>query len=262
MSENLIGTLPLWGLFIVTVMVTYLALLAGFLWGSKASSAEDTASVPPISSVVASMLALLAFILALTFNSATSRYEGRKNLLLEDANAIGTVYLRADFLTPDDRDKTRQLLRRYLELRLQVPLMPDKLGDLLNQSEQVQQQLWRIAVSYSQSDGKSASHPALIAQFVAALNEMFDIHSKRVVYGTQYRIHSTIWYSLFGVGILSLGALGFQFGISGGRRYQISLLLALCFSTILLLILDLDRPVDGSIQVSQAPLLKLQESMQ
>lgn len=209
------------------------------------------------------MLALLAFMLALTFNSSASRYEVRKSLLLADSNAIGTVFLRADFLALDDRVKARQLLRQYLDLRMKAQLLsPDKLADYLKRSEHVQQQLWAIAASYSQKEDKSSSHPALVAQFVAALNEMFDIHNKRVVYGTQPRIHPTVWYALFVIGILSLGALGFQFGISGGRRYQISFLLALCFSSILLLILDLDQPLDGSIKVSQEPLQNLKKSLQ
>ena len=60
--------------------------------------------------------------------------------------------------------------------------------------------------------------------------------------------------ALFGVGILSLGALGFQFSISGGTRYQVRFLLAVCFGAILLLIVDFERPVEGNIRVDPLPL--------
>jgi hypothetical protein len=257
MSYSIFGTLPLWGTFIVIMLVNYAAIMAGFRLGIRTSGGRDALSVPPINSVVGAMLALLAFILALALNSSANRYETRGELLLEDANAISTTYLRADFLNKPDSENAKLLLRRYLDLRAQVYDKPDRIKETLSQTANLQHQLWLIAISYP----KENSSPMLTSKFADALHKMFGIHAKRVAYGTQYHLPAPIWITLFGIGILSLGALGFQFGISGGKRYQVSFLLGICFSCVLTLIHDIDRPLQGLVVVSQEPLVSLRASM-
>lgn len=251
-------SLPLWALFILVVMVIYIALVSGFKLATHLKDGDDATSLPPISSVVASLLALLAFLLALTFNSAANRFDARKLLVLEEVNIISTAFLRADFLTERDGQKARALLKEYVDLRMNVADAPESLEDIIQRSETLNVELWNIIKSYPK-DGRDA---ALTGRFADSINKMFDTHKKRIVFGTQYRIHSTIWLALVLVGTLALAALGFQFGLAGGRRYHISFLLALSFSAVLLLILDLDRPAEGSIQVSQLPMQQLYNSMQ
>ncbi|NRB38534.1 MAG: hypothetical protein HRU20_08700 [Pseudomonadales bacterium] len=254
----MIDFLPLWVMFLIIVITIYITLIVGFKMGVRSSSGNTIASVPPISSVVASMLGLLAFLLALTFNSSATRYEARKLLLLDDANAINKVYLWADFLASEDRLKAKALLKEYVEIRIQIVKQPELLQQALLRTNAIQAELWGIQKNYFDLGIKLD----YVGKFTDAVVEMIDVHNKRVAYGIQYRIHSTILFSLFGVGLLSLGALGYQFGISGGTRYHISLLLALCFGSILLLILDLDRPAEGSIKVDQLPLYQLLHRMQ
>ena len=232
--------------------------MIGFRFGARSAGDEDSArSTPPIGSVVNSMLALLAFMMALTFSSAATRYETRKTLLLDDIDAISEVYHRSDLLSPTDRNTMREYLREYVDLRLEVTQNLDHFQSFLERSEQLQQKMSDIVNSARKSD----TNLLLSMRLMDSLDEMVRIHSRRIVHATQYRIHPTIWFTLLAVAILSLSALGFQFGVSGGRRYQVGLLLAICFSGILLIIVDIDRPGDGTVRVDQFPLEMLRASM-
>ena len=256
--NNIVDIIPLWLLFFLIVLLTYIALVAGFRFGRRVADSTDSAtSTPPIGSVVAAMLGLLAFLLALTFSSAANRYETRKALLLDDVDAIRTVYLRSDLLVSEDRIELRELLKEYVDLRLLGSEQPDKIQQVISRSEALQMRMWKVVMEYPK-EGISAD---ISRSLVDAVGKLISVHTRRVVHGTQYHIHPSIWFSLLGVGVLSLGALGFQFGVSGGRRYQMSLLLAICFSMILLLILDLDRPEEGTVKVGQLPMQLLRSSM-
>jgi hypothetical protein len=245
-------------MFILIVVATFCALLTGFHFGRRAvHSTGAAASKPPISSVVAAMLALLAFLLALTFNAASARYEVRKKLLVENVNTVGTAYLYADFLQEQDRSQAKALLREYVDVSLLIRENPEQINELLAKTNLLQKQLWEIATSYP----KDGTATMLAGRFADSLTSMFDIHNKQVAYSLIFHIHPAIWSALFSIGLLSLGALGFQFGISGGTRYQISFLLAFCFGVILLLIVDLERPGDGIIRIDPTPLKVLRLGM-
>jgi hypothetical protein len=249
--NNFLGFIPLWILFLMTTGLIYASLVVGFKLGSKAVNEHDSAtSTPPLGSVVTAMLGLLAFMLALTFSSAAGRHETRKALLLDDVDAISSVYSRSDFLSREDGILMKEKLKRYVELRLEVAANPSELYDVIGSSNALQYQMWDIIKTYP----KEGVSPLVSVKVMESIEEMFRVQNRRVVQSSQYHIHPSIWLALLGVGILSLGALGFQFGISGGRRYQVSLLLAICFSVILSLIVDLDRAGEGTIKVDQKPL--------
>jgi hypothetical protein len=256
--SNFLGFIPLWLLFFMTIGLIYAALVIGFKLGARAVNEQDSVtSTPPLGSVVTAMLGLLAFMLALTFSSAASRYEARKALLLDDVDAISAVYSRSDFLLQEDGIRIKEKLMQYLDLRLKVAANPEDLSILIAHSEDLQNQMWDIIIQYP----KTGISPLISTKVMESLEEMFRVQNRRVVHTSQYHIHSSIWCALLGVGILSLGTLGFQFGISGGRRYQVSLLLAICFSVILSLIVDLDRAGEGTVRIDQRPLELLLLSM-
>ncbi|NRB42963.1 MAG: hypothetical protein HRU20_31600, partial [Pseudomonadales bacterium] len=161
MLTSIISSLPLWVLFLLVVTAIYFALVAGFKLANHLRDEDDSSSLPPISSVVASLLALLAFLLALTFNSAANRYETRKLLLLEEVNVIGTAYLRADFLSTEDANTARALLKEYVELRMNVAEEPQELGHIIKRSEQIHTLLWQLIKATSRTD----LPPALTGRF-------------------------------------------------------------------------------------------------
>jgi hypothetical protein len=119
MSE-LLDALPLWGLFGTTVVIVLLSIEGGYWLGKFSRRRSEEEKEGPVGAIVAATLGLLAFILAFTFSLAASRFDARRQIVVEEANAIGTTYLRAGLL-PNGRDvKIRKLLREYVEARLEV----------------------------------------------------------------------------------------------------------------------------------------------
>ncbi|MFZ1865424.1 MAG: hypothetical protein WAU39_14455 [Polyangiales bacterium] len=184
-----------------------------------------------------------------------SRYDARKQLLLEEANSIGTTYLRAGLLGEPYPNEVRALLREYVGLRLRLANESDTLAHVLARSEEIQNRLW------SQVEQMSASTPPSVLQvlFIQSLNDMIDLQTKRVAVGQQYRVPGTIWLALYLVAGLAMIAVGFHFAQSRHRQILVSLILALAFSSILVLIADLDRAAEGTVRVSQQPLIDLQQ---
>ena len=97
--------------------------------------------------------------------------------------------------------------------------------------------------------------------FVESLNEVIDLHAKRVMLALRNRIPGLVWFVLYFIATVSMGALGYQEGLSGSRRSLAVLALALTFSSVMLLIADLDRPQEGLLRVSQRAMLDLRESL-
>lgn len=257
MSSSIFASVPIWFFFIGVIVIVFSAVYAGFVIGKRFRDRHSDLEAPPIGSVIGALFALLAFMLALTFSSGSNRHEVRKQLLLDEVNAIGTAYLRASFLEPADKQTSQKLLREYVEIRVGVLTKNDQVVELIKRTERIQQDLWSIATTYP----KGGVGGALTASYASALNEVFDLHTSRVVVGISYHIHSTIWVTLLLISVLSMAALGYQFAYSGGRRVWLCMLLATTFSLVLLLIEDLDRPEQGTIRVNQAPMGALLNSM-
>src|SRR5262252_6331730 len=112
-----IDVLPLWALFIVIMLIVLLSVEFGYRLGKYRRSHHEMEKEAPLGTMVGAELALLAFILAFTFGLAAARFDTRRQVLLDEANAIGTTYLRAGML-PDQRDAIRALLRDYVRTRL------------------------------------------------------------------------------------------------------------------------------------------------
>src|SRR5690606_35912362 len=105
-------------------------------------------------------------------------------------------------------------------------------------------------------------HSVMTGIFIQSLNEMIDLHATRVLVGVRSRMPITIWGALFSLAVIAMSSMGYQAGLSGTRRSPAMLFLATAFAGILFLIVDLDRPFDGIMNVSQQSLIDLQKSMQ
>jgi hypothetical protein len=197
----------------------------------------------------------LAFILAFTFGLAAARFDTRRQVLLDEANTIGTTYLRAGML-PERGEEVRRLLRDYVAARLEA-VQPGKLAEGIRRSENAQQQVWTEAEVIAEKNPNSI----IVGLFVQSLNEMIDLHAKRVQAAMRSRIPGAIWLGLFAVAVLSLAAMGYLEGLSGTRRSLAVIAVAIAFSVVIELIADLDRPQEGVLRVSQQALLDVQRSM-
>jgi hypothetical protein len=249
--------IPLLYLYIITASVVFLSIMIGYWLGSFVQRKGKSKKEPKIGSIIGAMLGLLAFILAFTFGAATSRYDAKKQLLLDEVNAIGTTFLRTDFLADSTGAEAKNLIKKYVDLRVGLVKNQKKLPLVIKESEKIQNQLW----SQLSSATNKETDPIMIGLYIESLNEVFDLHTKRVTVGLQYRIPGSIWITLYFVTILTMLAVGYEFGLNGVKSILISLILALAFSAFIELIADLDRGVSGTLQVNQRPIIELQQKL-
>jgi hypothetical protein len=250
-----LDALPLGGLFIVILLVVLLSVEFGYRLGKYRRSHHETEKEAPLGTMVGATLGLLAFILAFTFGLAAARFDTRRQVLLDEANAIGTAYLRAGML-PERSGEVRRLLRDYVGARLDL-VQPGKLAEGIRRSENIQQQVWTEA----ETVGNKNPNSIVVGLFVQSLNQMIDLHAARMQAGLRSRIPGPIWLGLFAVAALSLATMGYHAGLSGTRRSLAIVAVAVTFAVVIELIADLDRPQEGVLRVSQQALLDVQRSM-
>jgi hypothetical protein len=246
---------PLWGLFLTIVVLVLAAIEGGYRLGRHRHHRSSREKDAPVGAMVGATLGLLAFMLAFTFGMAASRFDTRKQLVLDEANAIGTTYLRTAML-PEGRDEIRALLRSYVDARL-TAVRSGQVAEEILASEEMQGQLWSAATAVG------LQHPdsIVVGLFVESLNEVIDLHAKRVTAGLRNRIPGTIWVALLTIATLSLAAMGYHAGLVGTVRSLAIIVVAVTFSAVIALIADLDRPQEGSLTVSQQALIDLRQSM-
>jgi hypothetical protein len=250
-----IDALPLWGLFIAILVVVLLSVECGYRLGKFRRKRHEQEKEAPIGTMVGATLGLLAFILAFTFGLAAARFDTRRQVLLDEANAIGTTYLRAGML-PEQSEQIRALLRDYVGVRLDAVRSSD-VAEGIRRSEKIQRQLWAGA----ETVGRKNPNSIVVGLFVQSLNELIDLHAKRVQAGVRSRIPGAIWVGLFAVAALSLAAMGYHAGLTGTLRSLAVVAVAVAFSVVIELVADLDRPREGVLRVSQQALLDVQRSM-
>lgn len=245
---------PLWGLLIGIMLVVLLSVEGGYRLGRfRARRAHEMET--PVGEMVASTLGLLAFILGFTFGLAASRFDAKRQLLVDEANAIGTTWLRAAML-PGQRDETHLLLREYVAVRIDA-ITPEKLAQSIRRSEELQKRLWDLAVPIARA------HPGsvIVGLYVQSLNEVIDLHTKRLTAAVRNRIPFVIWAALYGISIFSFAAMGYHSGMTGASRSLVILVVAFTFSVVIALIADLDRSQEGVLRVDPQALIDLRQSM-
>jgi hypothetical protein len=253
---GLLDPFPLWTILPLTVALALLSVELGYRLARYRLQREQLEKESPLGGMVGSTLGLLAFMLAFTFGLAGSRFEDRRQILLSEANAIGTTYLRAALIPEPMRTESRNLLREYVNVRLEGVQQPGKLEQSLSKSEQLHNQLWTVAVAAAEKE-----RSPMTSIYVQSLNEVIDLHATRVMAGLRSRVPAVIWIVLYLLGFLGMVLMGYQSGLANSRRSIAAVALILGFSLVLYLIADLDRPGKGVLQVSQQSMIDLQKSM-
>jgi hypothetical protein len=261
-SDFWLDQIPLWGVFLLTIVIVLLSIKFGTLLGSRRRLRPDHETEASLGTIIGATLGLLAFMLAFTFGVTAQVFQTRRQLLLDEINAIGTTYLRAGLLLEPHQSEIRKLLREYVDIRANLAredlsLQVEKLHEAISHSEALQDQMWSHADALAQADRNSE----IDALFIESLNEMIDLHNSRVTV-VRYRIPAPIWNALYFITILSMVTVGYQAGLSGKSSLKVGLVLALTFSAVVFLIADLDRATEGRLQVSRQPMFELQKKLQ
>ena len=184
---------------------------------------------------------------------ALSRFEGRRDAVLNEANAIGTTALRARLLPAPHNAQALKLLREYVQVRLDITRrVPSaaELNDAIARSNALQEALWGEAQAAAAKD--AAMVPTGI--FIQTLNEMIDNQEKRLTAGRN-RVPNIVLLALYGIAIVAGAFTGYGSGLEKGRSRLPVYLTGILVSSVILLIQDLDRPNTGFITVSQQPML-------
>lgn len=252
-----VNDMPLWALFAIMVATILTSLTIGYRAGIVVRKRAEGEPEGPIGGVVGATLGLLAFMLAFTFGVATNRFDTRKQLLLDEVNALGTAAMRADLLPEPHRTECGRLLRQYVDARVLLTSDLSRLTETLQATEGFQAELWSHAVALARADMNSD----IGALFVESINALVELHRSRTTVALQYRIPPVVWQFLLLLTILSMVAVGYQFGIAGRYSAAETLILALSFSLVVTLIADLDRSISGIVKVNQQPMLDLQQRL-
>jgi len=246
---------PLWLLFALVCVLTGLALEGGYRMGRWRHAHTSEEKESPVGAMVGSILALFAFLLAFTFGMAGGRFEARRQAILEEANAIGTTYLRTRLLAEPPRGESARLLREYVDLRVRG-VQEGRVEAVIKESEILHERLWVEATKAAER-----SPTPITGLYLQSLNELIDLHSVRVQVGLRNRIPSSIWAGLFALALLAMTSVGYQSGLAATRRSPAMLGLVVAFAGVLLLIADLDRAQGGLLTVSQQAMIDLQKTM-
>jgi hypothetical protein len=257
MTSAPLDFIPLWALFLAFVVFLALAVEVGYRLGKWRRSLISDEKEQPVGAMVASILGLVALVLGFTFSLAANRFDARRMAVLEEANAIGTTYLRARLLSDPERVEITRLLREYVAVRIAGTTPGGDTEQALARSEELHELLWVQAASAAQKDTDSV----MTGIFIQSLNETIDLHAKRVLVGLRSRIPIVIWIGLYGLAMLGMAAVGYQSALAATRRSPMMLGLVLTFAVVLILIADLDRGQEGLLRISQQSMLDLQQSM-
>ena len=253
-----LDVIPLPSIFVVTVLVVLVAIELGFRIGRWRRDTQEglAESEAQLSAMSGAHLALLAFIMAFSFSMAAGHYQDRRELIMEDANAIGTAYLRTQLIDAPESERIASTLLEYLEVRATVKTLDDA-PHMISESERLQELMWQDVQNLVQRQAPNVTHSLLIQ----SLNEVFDIHELRIAAGLKKRIPRSLWLFLAALLTLSMLGIGYFSGAKGSRNPIASTGLALSFSIVLLLIADLDRPTGGTLRADQGPMLLLLEQL-
>lgn len=244
--------------FMGTLAILVLAAEVGFLLGRRHRASSDQDGRSQISIVEGALLGVLGLLLGFSFSMAVGRYDVRQDLVVREANAIGTVLLRCDFLPSQPGIEAKEKLRAYTDLRLEfvaAGFHPEKLAAVAKKTSGLQTELWALATNEARR-----SPTPVIASLISALNELFDLGEARRA-ALDNRVPSTVWVVLYLVAGLTSGSLGYGTGLTGRRLTLPISLVPILMGIILTLLLDLDQPRKGLIRPSQESMIRVRDSM-
>jgi len=252
MNQGLLDPIPIGIVFILFIVISLLCFEVGFRVGVWWQAREPGEQEGPTDLLVGSLLGLIAFILAITMGLAVDRHDARRALVVEEANAIATAYQRADYLPTADAEQLKELLRAYLPLRIVED--PNEVPANIVKSADLAQQMWTIQARVAQT----GYYSDLMSSLGESLNEIVTVSEQRIVAGVYTRVPQSITLLLLGGSALSLAMVGYSAGLKGRRSVLTASVLIVVIGVVTILVVDLDRPQEGLLNVSQQALLDVQ----
>jgi len=197
--------------------------------------------------VDSAVLVLMGLLLAFTFSGAGTRFDARRKLVAEEANHIGTAYLRLDLLPPETQPKLREDFRRYVRSRLAVyEKIPDAeaVRAELRKSAEIQNEIWKQVVTASQQSGS----PAVTILVLSPVNEMIDITTTRAVAAEMHP--PSVIFIMLGVTVLASCLLAsYSMSVAGRPSLTHMIVFVLLVGIAVYVTFDFEYPRAGLIRV-------------
>lgn len=254
MRTPLLDSVPIVGVFLLFALITLACYEAGFRIGRWWQNRMPGEQEGPTDMLVGSLLALMAFMLAVTMGMAADRFDARRGNVLAEANAIGAAYLQADYLPDPEAGQMKELIREYLPVRVVTTSDTSVVQANAVRSQELIGEMWAIHAAVA----RSGHSPDLMSTLGGSLTELVAVGETRVVAGLYARVPETILLLLLIGSALSLGMVGYNAGLAGKRSILSAIVMVVALGVVLTLVVDLDRPQDGLIKVSQQALLDVQ----
>ena len=254
-----LSALSLTGVVVALLTTMLLAAFAGHAARRlhlRRTSGRDRPEASQESYLIGSILTLLGLLLAFSFSMAVNRYEERRHLVVEEANAIGTAYLRAQLLDQPHRARLSLLLVEYTDARIALSgAKRENVARQLARNDGLLTSIWAaVTAARDSAHAHGISTPVLIA-----FNQLIDLDTERKV-ARKVRVPEPILLLLLSYLVLTSLVLGFV--LEGMRSRVGGFVLFFLLSLFVGIIADLNRPVSGAITESQEPMLMLRRSLE
>ena len=244
---SLLQSTPTLTIAVIIFILIIIFYLLGYYLRRRANIKNPEKSKADLSALNGTLLGLLALLLAFTFGMSNSRFDTRRQLIVEEANDIGTVILRTDMYPDSVRQLLRANLKEYVEARIafgQEGMNQEKLIEYYLKADSIGKEIWSVTASYAKVDNITTK----TSELVPALNAMIDITTTRRAAG-ESTIPDSIMYFLFILCFCSAFLLGYD---SKGKIDWIVLMgLTIMLSSTVFTIIDLDRPRSGLINMDR-----------
>ena len=246
---------PIWGIALWLSLAMALSSVLGNVFRRRhlrLHPEDDGKTEGDGSFMLSSVVGLLALLIGFTFALAVDRFETRRGLVLEEANAIGTAYLRTQLLEEPHRARISRLMVEYTDNRLELSRLHEgEARDRVIRNDQLIDQLWiETMAAWPTIRGMDFS-----SSYLDSMNTVIDLNESRKI-SRQAKVPHAVYAVLFIYIIVTAGLVGYT--RKSTRERWSALFLFVLLTLTLMLIVDIDRPVDGGINTSQRPMEDLQ----
>jgi len=241
-------------LFLLTAGLMLLLLELGFRFGVKSQVKAAKAQTSQVRALMGATLGLLAFMLAFTFSSAQTHFENRMQLQIDEAVVLKNAFLQADLAGEPLRSPARELLLAYVDGRLELSEMIDQaraddVALIVQRAEVIQLELWSLGTAQRLSPGDAIGGSLESEDFMASVLRLMDMHTYRIQAAVVNRISVIIWLTLYFTAVMAMLVVGYQAGLVSKRSPLDTYSLALAFAAVMMLIMDLDRPLSSLFEL-------------
>jgi hypothetical protein len=247
---ELLADIAAWSLLAFGFLLFLSQVLAheiGYWLGRRPLASNVPSQAEGVGLVVGGLLGLLAFVLALTLSYGSARFNERRQGTLNEANANGTAWLRAETINHARGREIARLIADYGRARkeyVQAPREASIIEGINTRSSDLQTEIWGhvSAVAHERTD-------PVVVSLMVALNEMFDM-STAARFAHETRFPPPLFWLLIAMTLISMGALGYQLGLKQQKTYVLATLLTAVWTAVIVVILDLSAPRLGAIRTS------------